>query len=348
VGVLSAYPAHLCVRGAADRHRTRIEGATTTSRNTAGGRRVAEGMVTVDTDALSQVLGTVDLRVGVARRTSLGAGALLPIPSAGMTLVYVAAGSVHGHPPLGDTCRLDVDPASRRVTVDTHDRRDHLVAGDAFLSLGASAFALEADVDASLMVVDLELSDDLSPLPALLPSFLTVTGFDALEPAAAALAENMGLVDPATCPVRQGDPVICRMMAKTVLLSVIRAWAANGCAPAGWPSLSNDPFLDRVVDAIHEQPGRDWTVERLAAISAMSRSTFAERFRDAVGRSPADYVTGVRIDAAKHLLESGRAVSEVSRELGYASDEGFSRAFRRRTGMTPSSWRMAHRAPVPA
>jgi AraC-like DNA-binding protein len=80
----------------------------------------------------------------------------------------------------------------------------------------------------------------------------------------------------------------------------------------------------------------------------MSRSTFAERFRTAVGRSPADYVTEVRIDAAKRMLDAGRSVSDVSRELGYASDEGFSRAFRRRTGMTPSSWRLAHRIPVPA
>jgi len=305
-------------------------------------------MVTVDADALSQVLGTVDLRVGVARRTSLPAGALLPIPHDVITLVYIAEGSVHGHPPLGDGCRLDVDPGSRRLTIDPQGTRDRLVAGDAFLMLGGSPFALEAEEAASLMVVDLELADAASQLRAVLPEFITVTGFDALEPAAAALAENMGLVDPTTCPVRQGDPLICRMMATTVLLSLIRAWAANGCAPQGWPSLSNDPFLDRVVEAIHEEPGRDWTVERLAGVSAMSRSTFAERFRNAVGRSPADYVTEVRVDAAKRMLDAGRPVSEISRELGYASDEGFSRAFRRRTGMTPSSWRMAHRTPVPA
>ncbi|GAA2941394.1 hypothetical protein GCM10010458_27980 [Microbacterium luteolum] len=305
-------------------------------------------MVTVDADALSQVLSTVDLRVGVARRTSLPAGALLPIPHDMITLVYIAEGSVHGHPPLGDGCRLDVDPGSRRLTIDPQGHRDRLVAGDAFLMLGGSPFALEAEEAASLMVVDLELADAASQLRAVLPEFITVTGFDALEPAAAALAENMGLVDPTTCPVRQGDPLICRMMATTVLLSLIRAWAANGCAPQGWPSLSNDPFLDRVVEAIHEEPGRDWTVERLAGVSAMSRSTFAERFRNAVGRSPADYVTEVRVDAAKRMLDAGRPVSEISRELGYASDEGFSRAFRRRTGMTPSSWRMAHRTPVPA
>lgn len=305
-------------------------------------------MVTVDADALSNVLGAVDLRVGIGRRTSLPAGALLPIPADTITLVYVVEGGVQGHPPLGEGCRIDVDADSRSLTPAPKTRHDVLVAGDAFLTLGRPAFVLEARDDTSLMVADIELADAASPLPALLPPFLTVTGFDAVEPAAAALALNMGLIDHTVMPARQGDPVICRMMATTVLLSVIRAWAANGCAPTGWPSLSNDPYLDRVVDAIREEPGRDWTVERLAGIGAMSRSTFAERFRSAVGRSPADYVTEVRVDAAKRMLDAGRSVSDVSRELGYASDEGFSRAFRRRTGQTPSSWRLANRTPVSA
>lgn len=305
-------------------------------------------MVTVDADALSNVLGAVDLRVGIGRRTSVAAGALLPIPADTITLVYIAEGAVQGHPPLGDGCRLDVDPDSQRLRVDTKARHDLLVAGDAFLTLGRSPFVLEARDDTSLMIADIELADAASPLPALLPPFLTVTGFDAVEPAAAALALNMGVLGDTVMPARQGDPIICRMMATTVLLSVIRAWAANGCAPTGWPSLSNDPFLDRVVDAIREEPGRDWTVERLAGIGAMSRSTFAERFRSTVGRSPAEYVTEVRVDAAKRMLEAGRSVSDISRELGYASDEGFSRAFRRRTGQTPSSWRLANRTPISA
>src|SRR5690606_9567881 len=101
-----------------------------------------------------------------------------------------------------------------------------------------------------------------------------------------ALARYLGPDTPTNCDVRSGNPIICRMMATTVLLSIIRAWAENGCAPAGWPSRSHDPFLDRVIDAIHEQPGREWTVETLAGVGAMSRSVFAERFHAALGRSP--------------------------------------------------------------
>ncbi|ALX65874.1 helix-turn-helix domain-containing protein [Microbacterium sp. XT11] len=305
-------------------------------------------MVTVDPEALSQVLGAVDLRVGIARRRRLDAAALLPLSTGDSTLVYVARGQVHGIPPLDSGCRLTVERSSQQVAVDQGRPASSLRAGDAFLTLGRASLALEADAETELVVVDLALADAASIVDALLPDYITVTGFDRLEPAAAALAAGMGPLDPTACSGRRGDPVICRMMATTVLLSVIRAWAENGCAPEGWPRMSSDPFLDRVVEAIHEQPGRDWTVERLASVGAMSRSAFAERFRSVIGRSPADYVTEVRVDAAKRMLEEGRSVSETSRALGYASDEGFSRAFRRRTGMTPSAWRAAARTPVVA
>ena len=305
-------------------------------------------MVTVDSAALGQVLDSVDLRVGVARRVALPSLGLLPLPAGQATLVYVASGALTGHPPLTAGCRLDVDRTAHIVAVDDRPLRASLVSGDAFLTLGRSPIALEAEAETELVVVDLEFTDSATMLTALLPDPITVMSFAALEPAAAALAASMGPTDPPSWPVREGDPVICRVMAQTVLLSVIRAWAANGCAPAGWPSVAKDPFLDRVVEAIHEQPGRDWTVEKLASLGAMSRSAFAERFRRAIGRSPADYVTEVRVDAAKRMLGEGRSISETSRELGYASDEGFSRAFRRRTGMTPSSWRASEMAPVPA
>lgn len=305
-------------------------------------------MATVDPEALSQVLGAIDLRVGVGRREHLDAGALLALAPGDATLVYIVEGAVRGIPPLDSGCRLDVDRDSHLVEVDGLERSTTLRPGDAFLTLARRPLALVADEPAELIVVTVEFAEPTTPLNAALPDYITVSGFDVLEPAAAALAENMGSAEPSARPKRQSDPLICRLMATTVLLSMIRAWAENGCAPAGWPQIVKDRFLDRVVEAIHEAPGREWTVERLAGVGAMSRSAFAERFRSVIGRSPADYVTEVRVDAAKRMLEAGHTVSQISRELGYASDEGFSRAFRRRAGMTPSAWRAAARESIPA
>lgn len=302
-------------------------------------------MTTTDAAALERVLSAIDIRVGETRRVTLDAGAPAPLPSGSVWMVFVTEGSVHGQPPLAQACSFNVDRISSAIAFSPGNERETLVEGDAFLSLGRTSVDLRSEHGASLMVTELQLSETGGMLRDVLPEFVTVTDFAGLEPAAAALARNLGHVGPGEEPLRSGNLVICRMMTTTVLLSVIRAWAENGCAPAGWPSRSNDPFLDRVIEAIHEQPGRDWTVETLAGVSAMSRSVFAERFHTALGRSPVSYVTEVRMETAKGMLEAGRSVSDTSRRLGYGSDEGFSRAFRRATGMTPSAWR-ARRAPV--
>lgn len=300
----------------------------------------------VDADSLSQVLDSVELSVGIARRVALAPGEDLALPTASVRLVYIAEGTVRGRPPLASGCQLDLDPTAEVVTVSNGTAGDLLAVGDAFLTVGSRSFTLASDAGATLLVFDVELADEGARLESVLPEFITVLGFDSMEPSAAALADAMGHADRDDCSVKSGDPVICRLMVTTVLLSVIRAWAANGCAPEGWPSVAKDPYLDRVVEAIHDRPGQEWTVERLANVGAMSRSVFAERFRTALGRSPASYVTEVRIASAKRMLAAGRSVSEVSRELGYASDEGFRRAFRRHTGMTPTSWRLSTRAPA--
>jgi len=285
-------------------------------------------MTNVDAAALEKVLTSIEVRVGGAQRVALDAGGMTPLTSGAVWLVFVSEGSV--------------------IRESSDAGRRELVEGDAFLTLGRRSLTLRTENGASLMLAQLQLSATANSLSSVLPESMTVTDFAALEPAAAAHARNLGRAGSRPSALRSGDPVICRMMATTVLLSVIRAWAENGCAPTGWPSRSNDPYLDRVIDAIHRHPGRGWTVEALASVGAMSRSAFAERFHTALGRSPASYVTEVRMRQAKQMLDAGRSVSETSRELGYSSDEGFSRAFRRHTGVTPSMWRASRRSAIPA
>lgn len=305
---------------------------------------VAITMATIDQATLERVLSGVNVVSGNTRRVELPASGALPLADGVVSFVHVVAGAVRGHPPLANGCALGLDPATQMIRVTQPTAPDLLTAGGALLTLRGRSVILDAPDGAILAVGELQLTDPSSL--QMMPDFVVVNDFAALEPAAAALVGQMGLDPCAAMDARSGDPVICRMMATTVLLSVIRAWAENGCAPEGWAARSRDPFLDRVITAIHEQPGREWTVETLASVGAMSRSVFAERFHTALGHSPASYVTGVRMETAKGMLDAGRSVSDISRSLGYRSDEGFSRAFRRATGMTPSAWRATERIPV--
>lgn len=275
-------------------------------------------------DALERLLGEIAVNIRSQHRIQSVDDEAIVLEPGSLSLVYVLAGDV----------RLPSDAGLP----------DTISAGDALIASGRRALTLRVPAGSGMLVSRLTLADSAGHLSALLPVVAWVRRFDELEPPAAALAHHMGVKGRA--PERDGDLVICRMMATTLLQSVIRAWTTVGCAPEGWPSRTGDLYLDRVIEAIHEHPGREWTVEALAGVGAMSRSVFAERFHSALGRSPASYVTEVRMEMAKGMLDAGRSVSETSRSLGYSSDEGFSRAFRRATGMTPSRWRSTARVPV--
>jgi len=253
------------------------------------------------------------------------------VPRGEATLVFVVSGEITGD--IGETLGCAVDAPSGHAA--TLCGRRTLLAGDALVSFGCERLALTSQSGARVTVISAELARTVSSWA--LPGVVFVSDFVGAEPAAAALASHLGPTRREADGARPGD-VICRFMVRTVLLAAIRAWAFDNTS-AVWPPRADDPFLDRVAAAIADQPGHPWTTEEMASLAAMSRSVFAERFREAFGRSPGGYVTDARVHRAKELLEAGESVTDVSRALGYASDEGFRRAFRRVVGVAPSEWR---------
>lgn len=289
--------------------------------------------------ALERALSALDVQPGHTLRKLLAAGERLPLARHEASLVYVRAGEVTGRTRSHSTCA--VDAASGAADASSGPRT--LLAGDAFLTLGCQDAALLSQSGAEVTIIPLSITptSDTRALPPL----IFVSGFANAEPAAAGLAAHLGAGDAEPGSQRSGDQTICRLMVTTVLLSALRAWAGSDRA-AAWPPRGDDPYLDRVVAAITENPGHEWTLDALAALGAMSRSVLSARFREVTGSSPASFVTEVRMRRAKELLDAGTPVSETSRTLGYSSDEGFSRAFRRHTGVTPSAWRTGGRLPL--
>jgi AraC-like DNA-binding protein len=78
----------------------------------------------------------------------------------------------------------------------------------------------------------------------------------------------------------------------------------------------------------------------LAAACGMSRSAFAVRFKDLVGETPLEYLTGWRMQKATGLLRKGdKKLFEVAKSVGYDSDAAFSKAFKRVFGVAPREYR---------
>ena len=113
---------------------------------------------------------------------------------------------------------------------------------------------------------------------------------------------------------------------------------ANGSLP--WLSALEDPRLASVIDTILTHPEQAHTVESLADVGHMSRSTFARHFEQCFGRTPMDYLRDVRLRRAAQLLQtSGLSMDGVSSKVGYASRSHFSRAFHEQYGCSPADFR---------
>ncbi|WP_129955370.1 helix-turn-helix transcriptional regulator [Rahnella sp. PD4] len=94
-----------------------------------------------------------------------------------------------------------------------------------------------------------------------------------------------------------------------------------------------------VINAMHEAPDAKWTLQKLAGQAAMSRTTFALRFKEFVGLSPMDYLTRWRMTlAADRLRHSRDSVAEIGRAVGYESEKSFSTAFKRVMNCPPRQY----------
>ncbi len=81
-------------------------------------------------------------------------------------------------------------------------------------------------------------------------------------------------------------------------------------------------------------------VRAMADMSGLSERAFLRRFRRATGQSPVEYVQTLRVEEAKHMLETtDKPIDEISEEIGYSEPSSFRSAFRKRVGMPASAYR---------
>jgi len=82
------------------------------------------------------------------------------------------------------------------------------------------------------------------------------------------------------------------------------------------------------------------SVERLAAMAHYSPSQFRRLFRELTQMTPSDYVTGIRVNAAKTLLATtSRSITDIAQSVGFYDHAHFIRNFRAATGCTPAVFR---------
>ena len=109
--------------------------------------------------------------------------------------------------------------------------------------------------------------------------------------------------------------------------------------PLQFQSRSTDRFADLAIWIKTHLEG-DLSVEALAERACLSPRHFGRRFRDAFGLTPAAFVEELRLnEARRRLTMANQNIKGVADSVGFKSPDTFSRAFERRFGVKPSSYR---------
>ena len=138
---------------------------------------------------------------------------------------------------------------------------------------------------------------------------------------------------------RCGSAAVLNRLGDVLILRIVREALERGATEPGVLGGLADPRISRVLVAVHEAPGRSWTVEDLAETAHLSRSRFVEVFQAAVGETPFAYIRRWRMTLARQDLQRGDRVQTVARRYGYASGEALNRSIKRQFGLSPTAMR---------
>lgn len=79
-------------------------------------------------------------------------------------------------------------------------------------------------------------------------------------------------------------------------------------------------------------------LDNIAGEANFSKFHFIRLFKSIYGKTPHEYLTGVRIDKAKQLLEQNVSVTDTCYKVGFESLTSFTALFRRFTKASPSAY----------
>ena len=134
-----------------------------------------------------------------------------------------------------------------------------------------------------------------------------------------------------------GSSLLIGYLVNMVLVQALRSHlTSRSNRSIGWLSALADDQIGAAINAMHKDPANSWSLQSLAKCAALSRSSFAVRFREAVGLTPMEYLSRWRmLVAEERLRHSKSSIAQVAHAVGYRSEAAFSTAFKRINGCSP-------------
>lgn len=137
-----------------------------------------------------------------------------------------------------------------------------------------------------------------------------------------------------------GSAAIVTCLARRLVTTLLRdAWRdSDGISPSN--IAARRARLDKIVNLMQKDPGREYTLEALADAAALSRTLFHREFVNAYGVTPLGMLRSLRLQRAEELLRNtDMPIKTIMVRLGYRSRSHFCRLVKDAFGAGPEQLR---------
>lgn len=105
-------------------------------------------------------------------------------------------------------------------------------------------------------------------------------------------------------------------------------------------SQENDALVDCILTFIEFNIEKQFTIEWLSREYSTNRTTLMAAFKRATGKTINEFVIDKRIDLSKRILAfTNISIEELAGKCGFSSQSYFTRAFKKKTGLSPMQFR---------
>jgi len=101
-----------------------------------------------------------------------------------------------------------------------------------------------------------------------------------------------------------------------------------------------DFYIQEAIAYMEHNYQRELTVEELAGVCRLNRSYFSKLFKETMGCPPQEFLIRLRLSKAAELMKgTNQSIGTIAVRCGYPNQLHFSRAFKKRYGVSPREWR---------
>lgn len=220
--------------------------------------------------------------------------------------------------------------------IDSHGNANRISSSSILFFPGGKQHRLVPDpaTGADLVCANIEYKDPAAnPLVHALPNCL-IYKFDEFP----RLKETAQWLFEEAFSEKSGRLTLIDRLCDILIIQVLREVLDNEKLKSGMLAGMAHKNLAPVINAMHAHPEYAWTLDSMANKAFMSRSRFAEVFKQSIGQNPREYLNNWRMSLVKIALLRGDLVTHIARDVGYENGSALSRAFKKHTGVTPKAW----------